>query len=122
MQEDDVEVVLEDQKRINKFGRLTAKSHVLEGELKEIKEECENLDDALAEVSLLDEESVRYRIGGVFVSVTREDAEERTEKALEGARERRDTLESELNSIRDELRELKVTLYQKFGDNINLEE
>ena len=54
--DDDVEVRLEDQQRINAFGRLNGRMHELEDDLKKISSEHELLDDAANELILADDD------------------------------------------------------------------
>ena len=54
--DDDVQVRLEDQTRINQFGRLNVKLHDLEDELKGKSSEHELLDDAANELILADDD------------------------------------------------------------------
>ena len=53
---DDVEVRLEDQQRINAFGRLNGRMHELEDDLKKASSEHELLDDAANELILADDD------------------------------------------------------------------
>jgi prefoldin subunit 4 len=63
----------------------------------------------------------RYKIGDAFVHVTVEQAQEMlgisAAKVDEGITE----LEDELTTIREEMTQLKVELYARFGKTINLE-
>ena len=53
---DDVEVRLEDQQRINMFGRLNGRLHDVEDDLKAKQSQFELLDDAANEIILADDE------------------------------------------------------------------
>ena len=56
--DDDVEVRLEDQQRINQFGRLNGRMHDLEEELKAKRSQHDLLDDASNELILADDEEM----------------------------------------------------------------
>lgn len=63
----------------------------------------------------------RYKVGDCFVSLPQTEVLE----LLSSSTERIDTevqvLEERLSGIRDEMQELKVALYARFGRSINLE-
>lgn len=120
---DDVEVRLEDQQRINAFGRLNGRLHELEDELKAKQSEHELLDDAANELILADDdEPVRYAFGECYFEATKDQAEELLEKQKEVKEEEIEKLKEELKGVADNLADLKSKLYGRFGKNINLEE
>ena len=117
-----IEVLREDQERINRFGQLNNKRHELADVLKAQKKLLEDLEDASNELMLADEDVCKYSIGGVFVHMDSSSADDKlTEKSDEVAEEVRG-LEGELGSIEGEMGDLKKLLYGKFGTAINLEE
>ncbi|KAK1412383.1 hypothetical protein QVD17_33593 [Tagetes erecta] len=118
----ETEVTWEDQKNINKFGRLNNRFHELEDEIKIAKEANENIEDASNELILTDEEVVRFQIGEVFAHVPKDEVEMRIEKMQEETSKRLEKLEEEKESILAQMAELKKILYGKFKDSINLEE
>ena len=61
-------------------------------------------------------------IGEGFITLPREAAIERVEKMQTQLDERSDKIESEIAGIKKELAALKVILYAKFKNSINLEE
>lgn len=74
------------------------------------------------ELLLLDDgEGVPYRIGDSFYSLTPEEATERMEEEKGVVRVEIGKMEEEMETIKEELAKLKVTLYGKFGNSINLE-
>merc|ERR1712087_53038 len=90
----------------------------LEGKQKDL----ENLQDAEEEILMLDdEEGVPYQIGELFVNTTTEESTELIEKAKGTVQAEIAKLESQADSHKIVLSELKVQLYAKFGNNINLE-
>lgn len=62
-----------------------------------------------------------YQIGEVFVHLGNETAQEYLEKAKVAKQEELASLKASSAEIEGVLSELKVQLYAKFGDNINLE-
>jgi len=74
------------------------------------------------ELLLLDDgESVPYKIGDSFYSLTLEEATERMERERGVVEGEISKMEEEIESIKEELNQLKVELYGKFGNSINLE-
>ena len=121
--EDDVGVRLEDQQRINQFGRLNTRLHDLEDDLKQMNSKHELLDDAQNELILADDdEPIHYAFGECYYEVSKDQAEELLETQKEKIAEEMAKLEEELNSTKSTLADLKAALYGRFGKNINLEE
>eukprot|EP00297_Palpitomonas_bilix_P014559 CAMPEP_0113898570 /NCGR_PEP_ID=MMETSP0780_2-20120614/19471_1 /TAXON_ID=652834 /ORGANISM="Palpitomonas bilix" /LENGTH=135 /DNA_ID=CAMNT_0000890485 /DNA_START=82 /DNA_END=489 /DNA_ORIENTATION=+ /assembly_acc=CAM_ASM_000599 len=125
-QEVDVEVTLEDQKRINKFGKLNNQLHEM---VDEITEEGKNLDNAKDAVTELDEftlefddEPVYYKFGDCFFELTGDEAKERVEAEVERVEGVLGEKKQKHEGIVSEINELKQALYGKFGSSINLEE
>ncbi|SNX86983.1 probable GIM3 - Gim complex component [Melanopsichium pennsylvanicum] len=118
----EIEVTWEDQQSINSFSRLNSTySDVLE-DLRVLKENRESLDDLAMELELADEdEAVLYKIADTFVSLPHADAMERLEKEQQDADQEIRALQDKLDGYDQEMKGLKVKLYAKFGDNINLE-
>jgi prefoldin subunit 4 len=52
----DIEILWEDQERINAFGKLSAKKTDLEAHVARLSEQTKNLEDASAEAELAEEE------------------------------------------------------------------
>lgn len=119
----EVQVTWEDQKNINAFGRLNGRMHEFEEDISKKQEELLYLEDASNELILLDDdEPVRYKMGEIFVEVSKDEAEQLLEKATSKLSEEIDTLQDEVSKIKKTLAELKVKLYAKFGSAINLDE
>lgn len=117
-----VQVTLEDQKKINEFSKLILRKDSLELDLSKERQEKEYLDDVSMELELIDEdEKVQYKIGEVFVYLKQNKVLEQIEKDTDVIDEKIISLEDTLNTIDSRLKELKTQLYAKFGDNINLE-
>merc|ERR1712205_191863 len=114
--DDDVEVRLEDQQRINQFGRLNVRMHDLEEEIKAKVGEVELLDDASNELILADDdEPIRYAFGECYFEVTKDQAEELLESQKEGVEGEAKVLEEEVSGIQSTLATLKKELYSRFG-------
>merc|ERR1711963_187430 len=120
--ETDAQVTLEDQQKINKFARHNAKLQDIKEELKTKQKELENLQDAEEELLMLDdEEAIPYQIGELFVNTSTDESSGLIEKAKDTVQEEIKLLESQADSHKTILSDLKVQLYAKFGNNINLE-
>ncbi|KAL8365312.1 hypothetical protein RB595_004221 [Gaeumannomyces hyphopodioides] len=119
---DEVEVRREDQDKINRFSRLHQRELTIEDELKAKNKEKEELDDVSAELELADEdETVPYKVGDAFFHVSLPQAQEMlgiSGSKLESAIEE---LEDSLGTIKEEMTQLKVELYARFGKSIQLE-
>ncbi|KAK7978004.1 Gim complex component GIM3-like protein [Apiospora saccharicola] len=119
---DEVEVRREDQDKINKFSRLHQKELNIEEELKVKHKEKEELDDITTELELANEdELVPYKIGDAFFNVPLEQAQEMLATSSTKIEEDVSALEDKMGTIRDEMTQLKVELYARFGRSINLE-
>lgn len=63
----------------------------------------------------------RYKIGDAFFHLPLEQAQEMLEAATTRIDEETLVLEDKLGSIHEEMTQLKVSLYARFGKQINLE-
>ncbi|RQM07650.1 hypothetical protein DH86_00001672, partial [Scytalidium sp. 3C] len=116
------EVRREDQDKINKFSRLHQRETALEEELKLKIKEKEDLDDVSNELELADEDDlIPYQIGDSFMSLPLSEVQELLSASTERIEEDVSALEEKLNTIREEMSQLKVQLYARFGRSINLE-
>ncbi|KAI1851776.1 hypothetical protein JX265_011011 [Neoarthrinium moseri] len=119
---DEVEVRREDQDKINKFSRLHQKELKLEEDLKTKNKEKEELDDVTTELELADEdETVPYKIGDAFFHVSLEQAQEMLSTSSSNIEDEISALEENLNTVKEDMTQLKVELYARFGRSINLE-
>lgn len=62
-----------------------------------------------------------YQLGDVFVSLDSDETQQMIERAKEQNKARAAVLEEETRTIKGIMAELKSQLYNKFGNNINLE-
>ncbi|KAI0856880.1 Prefoldin subunit-domain-containing protein [Xylaria cubensis] len=119
---DEVEVRREDQDKINKFSRLHQRELNLEEELKSKNKEKEELDDVTLELELADEdENVPYKIGDAFFHIPLPQAQEMLAESTSRIEEEVSELEDKIGSNKEEMQQLKVELYARFGRSINLE-
>ncbi|KAF9695575.1 hypothetical protein EKO04_006439 [Ascochyta lentis] len=119
---EDMEVRREDQEKINKFSSLHQKETTLEEELRAKIKEKEDLEEISTELELVDEEEkVPYKVGDCFVSLPQPQVLELLESSTQTIDEEVDALKSKLESVQEEMGELKKALYGRFGRSINLE-
>merc|ERR1712187_284472 len=116
------EVRREDQEKINRFSRLHQREAVLEEQLKGKQKDKEDLEEVSMELELADEdELVPYKIGDSFFQLPLSDAQQLLATSTEDVEGEVSKLEDSLGELREELQELKVALYARFGRGINLE-
>ncbi|PLB48240.1 Prefoldin, subunit 4 [Aspergillus steynii IBT 23096] len=119
---DDNEVRREDQEKINRFSRLHQRETVLEDLLKAKQKDKEDLEEVSTELELADEdELVPYKIGDSFFQLPLEEAQSLLSSSTEQIDTEVSGLEDKLGDLREELQQLKVALYARFGRSINLE-
>ncbi|CAL5220360.1 g2360 [Coccomyxa viridis] len=115
------DVDFEDQQAINKFNRLFNRSGEIEAELKAKKTLVDDLEDASNELMLADEEEVRFSVGDCFYHASPDEAEEKLQEASKEAQDSVESLERELDGLKEDMSDLKKVLYGKLGDSINLD-
>ncbi|KAL9120661.1 MAG: hypothetical protein Q9187_002786, partial [Circinaria calcarea] len=119
---DENEVRREDQDKINRFSRLHQREMLLEEELKAKAKDKEDLDEVSNELELADEEDkIPYKIGDSFVSLPLPEVQEMLASSTAKIEEAVLAVEEKLSGVREEMQELKVALYARFGRSINLE-
>ncbi|ORY13826.1 Prefoldin subunit-domain-containing protein [Clohesyomyces aquaticus] len=119
---EEMEVRKEDQEKINKFSTLHQKEMRLEEELKGKQKEKEDLEEISNELELVDEEEkVMYKIGDCFVALPQPEVLELLSSSTDEIDKEVSTLEERVTGVREEMQELKVQLYARFGRSINLE-
>merc|ERR1711915_134535 len=109
----EVQIFREDQVKINTFAKKNHKLQELKEELKARRKELQNLEDA---------EAIPIQVGEVFMLHSTDSTSTMLEQAKELANEDITRLQAEIEGIEGILKNLKVQLYAKFGDGINLEE
>jgi len=122
-QDSEVHITFEDQQQINTFARYNARLQDMKEELETKKKDLQNLTDAGDELLLLDDDTVPipYQIGEVFVMKAADDANILVESAKENIEKEIAGVEAKCEQHKGVLSDLKVKLYAKFGNNINLE-
>ncbi|KAJ4360510.1 uncharacterized protein N0V89_001075 [Didymosphaeria variabile] len=138
-----MEVRREDQEKINRFSSLHQKETAIEEELKaklvsttfakvvslvwdsnqeHRDKEKEDLEEISGELELVDEEEkVPYKVGDCFVSLPQPEVLELLSSSTEAIDGDVDALKKRLDTVHDEMAELKKLLYGRFGRSINLE-
>ncbi|KAF8313110.1 hypothetical protein DL93DRAFT_1201562 [Clavulina sp. PMI_390] len=111
-----------DQQRINTFSKLNRRCEDLEERLEEKKAERSALDDLEQELELsLDEEPVFYKVGETFVRLPFNQAKKRLAADQATTSQAIEALQNQLEEHAEEMKQLKITLYGKFGKSINLD-
>lgn len=121
-QQNAVEVLWEDQQKINKFSSLILRRDAITEKLDKCKTEKEYIEDLAMEIELLDEdEKIQYKVGDLFVFYKVGQAAEAIEKENTVLDEKIKAYSDQIEEIDDSLAKYKKDLYSKFGKNINLE-
>ncbi|TMS37937.1 hypothetical protein L596_004770 [Steinernema carpocapsae] len=115
-----------DQAEINQFACLHMDTTEKKDELEKSASTLKSIGEAQDEMLLLDEEdmkSVPYKCGVIFIH-----CDEDNDEMGEMLEEDKDALESKVAELTEKISrnekkmgDLKKVLYEKFGDNINLE-
>lgn len=116
MDEVSINVLWEDQQKINLFGRLNSRLKELEMELKVLREETANLDDASDEIYISDD--IKFALGEVFIDMDQDQAEELLDEQKGKSKALRREKEKELEAIQERMKKLKGELYAKFGKGL----
>lgn len=108
--------------RINQFANHVAKIEDLKEDLKNQKNELTNIEEAIEEIELLDDDQIQFLIGEVFVY----NNVEKTQSLLQETKEKKEQeikgIEERIGEIQVVMTTLKSELYGKFGQkNIYLE-
>ncbi|CAL1281209.1 unnamed protein product [Larinioides sclopetarius] len=120
--ENDMHVSFEDQQKINKFARHNARLDDIIEELKSKEHELQALEDAESDLMLsMDKDKISYRIGDVFAFISIDEAQQMLDEKKENVNLEAKALRDQQESIKQMMSDLKVQLYAKFGNNINLE-
>lgn len=82
----------------------------------------EDLDEISSELELADEDDrVPYKIGDSFFSLPLPEVQQLLASSTEKIEEEVEAVQEKLSGIREEMGQLKVLLYARFGRSINLE-
>lgn len=108
--------------RINQFANHVAKIEDLKEDLKIKKNELTNIEEAIEEIELVDDEQIQFLIGEVFVYNNLEKTQELLKESKEKKEEEIRSIEKTIEEIQVVMAQLKTELYAKFGQkNIYLE-
>lgn len=92
-------------------------------EMNQKKEQLTQLDDAMTELDLCDDdEKVKMKFGDCFFSLSVDETRELCEKNQKDLKIEINKLAESLEENKKRMGKLKATLYAKFGTSINLEE
>ena len=122
LKKQDTEIQREDQVKINQFSRLNMKSNDLKFQIKKLKEEIDNLEDAQLLVEESFGEGLKLHVGECFVTCEEDQATSYVEKLQSEKQDELDAKQDELDDCENEMKNLKSFLYARFGSSINLEE
>lgn len=109
-----------DQQNINHFSRLNQRLGDLEYDLSQLESSQEALNEINDELMLLDEDQpILYKLGDGFISMLKDQAEERLESDVKEVEDEIKELRAKKEQCEKEMEDLKIPLYAKFGDNIS---
>ncbi|CAO1400761.1 unnamed protein product [Diamesa serratosioi] len=120
----DVQITFDDQSKINKFANYVAKLEDLKEELKIKKTELQNIEEAVEEMELMEDDGtkIQFLMGEVFVYNNLEKTQELLLESKHNKEEEIKDIENRAKEIGDIMTVLKTALYAKFGmKNIYLE-
>lgn len=121
-QKNSIQVLWEDQQKINRFSSLINAKDELTSQLEKLKVEKDYIDDLSLELELVDvDEKIQYKFGDGFIFLKAEQVLEKIDKSNTDLTSKIEDTESKIEDLNDQLNELKTDLYAKFGKNINLE-
>ncbi|KAI6711466.1 hypothetical protein B2J93_4346 [Marssonina coronariae] len=88
----------------------------------EVEKEKEDLDDVSNELELADEDDkIPYKIGDSFISLPLPEVQDMLATSTGRIEEDVSALETKLGETQEEMAQLKIELYARFGKSINLE-
>ena len=122
LQKQDTEIKRTDQDRINAFSRANMKYQEGKEEIKKLKEEIDNLEDATMMVEESMGEPLKLFLGECFVAVEENQAGDYLEKLGEEKQADLEAKTEALDKLEEEMKNLKSHLYARFGTSINLDE
>jgi prefoldin subunit 4 len=119
---DNQQVTKEDQGYINEFSRLHQKNKNINSEISIIKARLDNTKDASSRCDELFGDNAKIMIGETFVEVPEEKAKLMIEQIKNKQIKQIKEFEEKFNINKKRLDELKIILYSKFKNSINLDE
>jgi prefoldin subunit 4 len=114
---DGVEVLQDDQARINRFGNLNTQCTSLRSELADLEKKKQAYEDANDEIGLVEGElsEVPYQVGGTFMIFPLEVAKAEAEKDAQPIAARAEEVKAVIAEKEAEMAQLRTVLYGKFG-------
>ena len=94
----------------------------MRGEIKKLKEEIDNLEDAALLVEESMGEGLKLFLGECFVTVDEDQGSQYVTSITEEKQEELEKKNDALEKLEKEMKNYKTYLYAKFGSSINLEE
>lgn len=123
VKKEEVQVSKDDQQNINNFSKLNQRFHEKVVELSTRVNLLEEIDDALTELELVDDDTnLRLKFGECFIRVDVDSAKDYIEKVQETTKKEATELKSAVEETQKKMNKLKSSLYGKFGNSIQLEE
>ena len=98
------------------------KYHELKGDVKKMKDEIDNLEDATFLVEESMGEGLHLFMGECFVTVDEDQGNTYVSKVVDEKTEELEKKNDEIDALEAEMKNLKSYLYARFGSSINLEE
>jgi len=116
------EVTWEDQQRINNFSKHNSRLSGLEETMEKKKADKEALDDIAMELELADEDDpVIYKVGDAFLHLSLPHAQKLLAADQKQIDAEMDSLTERIDECHRVMKELKIILYAKFKNSINLD-
>ena len=119
--ESEQEVTLEDQQKINLFGKLNSRIVEVKADMEQGTIDLQKFNDAVGDLEMLIDGSASILVGESFVEVDEDTASEFLTNKIKNLEDKLETYKKEISDIESEQAVLKKELYAKFGDSINLE-
>jgi prefoldin subunit 4 len=98
------------------------KAHELRRDIKKLKDDLDNLQDAQQMIEESFGEGLKIFIGEALVDVDEDTAQKYQEKLSDEKQQELEDMKDKLDEIENEMKNLKSYLYARFGQSINLEE
>ena len=120
----DTQVEKADQEKINAFSKLNMKYMDIKEDVKKLKEELDNLVDAVGAIdeTLGEDGALKLFLGEAMVAVNDEAATAYVEQLQEEKQNELDDKIEKKEEMEGQMSDLKSYLYARFGSSINLDE
>ena len=120
----DTQVEKADQEKINAFSKLNMKYMDIKEDVKKLKEELDNLVDAVGAIdeTLGEDGALKLFLGEAMVAVSDDAATSYVEQLQEEKQTELDDKIEKKEEMEGQMSDLKSYLYARFGSSINLDE